>query len=379
LSWVQATAVARPDDAFAAASVAASGPAGPDTAGHPGHFPGQAIVDDVLTVDDRSVAVGYVGIRGVWTAIAWRSTDGDRWDLAPIDFTAGSFAVSLAAGPGADRRFVAAGRSGPAPAVWDSADGRSWTRREVPTVGGGSTWERIVTVTASERGFIAGGSAGPELGDRVARLWHSRDGIAWEAVPDDPVFGGGEVVAIAERAGGFVALGRLGTGQRATGSVAWASDDGFHWRRVDSPDLTSGLVAAVAVAPDGSLVAVGSDLDERAAMSWRSTDGTGWEAAPSAPSLIYNDGDKIRMTDVARLPGGGFVSVGNFVGLQFGTATSWTSADGLTWRRAPAYPALEQGEMVAVATSGPELLAVGSFGAPDNYIPTIWRGPLQGG
>ena len=290
-----------------------------------------------------------------------------------------SFAVSLTAGPGADGRIVAAGRSGPTAAVWDSVDGRAWTRRHVPTIDGGSTWERIVTVTATSGGFIAGGSAGPELGDRVARFWHSSDGIAWQAVPDDPGFAGGEVVAIVERAGGFVALGRLGTGQRATGSVAWLSEDGLRWRRVDSPELASGLVAAVTLAPDGSFVAVGSDLDERAAVSWRSADGTAWETAPSAPSLTYNDGDKIRMTDLAPLPGGGFVAVGNFVGLQFGTATSWVSADGLSWRRAPAYPALEQGEMLAVATSGPELLAVGSFGAPDNYVPTIWRGPLPGG
>lgn len=370
--------VMRPDDAFAAASTPPTGPAGPDTAGHPGHFPGQAIVDEVVQAGDRLVAVGYVAIRGTWTAVAWTSTDGDRWDLSTIDAAPGSFAVALADGPGANGRIAAAGRSGSAPVVWDSVDGRRWTRRTVPTLGSGSTWERIVTLLATDSGFIAGGSAGPELGDRRARFWRSVDGVTWQPSPDDPDFAGAEVVSIAAREGGFVALGRLGTGQRGSGSIAWVSDDGVHWQRTESAALAAGLIAAVAVGPDGSLVAVGSDLDERAALVWRSADGTAWEPAPSEDSRLYN-GDKIRMTDVAPLPGGGFVAVGNYVGLQYGTATSWTSVDGLSWRRAPAYPALEQGEMLAVAVGRSDLVAVGSFGAPDNYIPTIWRGPLPGG
>ena len=102
------------------------------------------------------------------------------------------------------------------------------------------------------------------------------------------------------------------------------------------------------------------------------------ELAPDEDSRLYN-GDKIRMTDVTVVPGGGFVAVGNYVGVQFGTAAAWTSADGLSWRRAPRYPALEQGEMLSVAAGPDELLAVGSFGAPDNYIPTIWRSPLPNG
>src|SRR6185369_16848389 len=73
LSWVKATDVQRPDEAFAEQSAAATGPSGPGTAGHPGHFPGQAIVDAAVASHDDLTAVGYVGIDGVWTAIAWRS------------------------------------------------------------------------------------------------------------------------------------------------------------------------------------------------------------------------------------------------------------------------------------------------------------------
>ena len=124
LSWVQATDVERPEDAFAGASAAPTAPSGPGTAGHPGHFPGQAIVDDVARVGEGLVAVGYVGMRGAWTALAWTSDDEDRWDLATIDPSPGSFAVSVAVGHGAAGRIVAGGRSGGSPVAWDSTDGR---------------------------------------------------------------------------------------------------------------------------------------------------------------------------------------------------------------------------------------------------------------
>jgi len=370
--------VERPEDAFAGASAVPTAPSGPGTAGHPGHFAGQAIVDDVARVGNRLVAVGYDGMRGAWTALAWTSDDADHWDLATIDPSAGSFAVSVAAAPGAAGRIVAGGRSGGSPVAWASTDGRTWSRRTIPTLSNGAEWERIVTVLATDAGFLAGGSAGPELGDRRARFWRSADGFAWSAVPDDPAFDGAEVVSIVARDGGFVALGRLGTGQRGTGSIAWVSADGGNWQRIDSPALASGLAVALTAAPDGSLVAVGSDLDEREALAWRSADGSSWELAPAEESRLYH-GAKIRMTDVVSLGSRGLLAVGNYVGMQYGTATSWLSSDGRAWRRAPGYPALEQGEMLAVTVGPDGLIAVGSFGAPDNYIPTVWRGPPAGG
>jgi hypothetical protein len=112
-------------------------------------------------------------------------------------------------------------------------------------------------------------------------------------------------------------------------------------------------------------------------MVWRSTDDTAWEAAPREDSRLYEP-YKIRMTDVVETPGG-LVAVGNYVGLQYGTATSWTGTDWRHWTRAPGYPALGQGEMLAVTRGGPGLVSVGSFGAPDNYIPTIWLGEAPGG
>jgi hypothetical protein len=85
------------------------------------------------------------------------------------------------------------------------------------------------------------------------------------------------------------------------------------------------------------------------------------------------------MTDVVATQGG-LVAVGNRVGLQYGTAASWLATDDWrTWRRSVNDPVLGQGEMLAVAPGGPGLVAVGSFGAPDNYVPTIWLSDEPGG
>jgi hypothetical protein len=378
LSWEKAPDVERPGEAFAEPSAAPTGPSGPGTAGHPGHFPGQAIVDDVVATGAGLVAVGYVGIGGDWTAIAWRSTDGQRWALEPIDTAAGSFAVSVAAGPDGSTVY-AGGRSGPHPVVWTSVGGGAWRREQLPTLGGDEAAERVVTVLASGGRVIAAGSVGPELGERRARFWGSAAPGTWQALPDHDAFAGAEVVAIEpRRQGGFVAAAHLGTGQRSTGSIALVSDDGATWRRIDDPALAGGLVNGVATDADGALVAVGSDLDEREALVWRSADGGAtWRQAPSEASRLYEP-YKIRMTDVVATPGG-LVAVGNYVGLQYGTATSWIATDWTSWTRAPNYPALGQGEMLAVARGGPGLVATGSFGAPDNYVPTIWLSALPGG
>jgi hypothetical protein len=378
LSWQKAPDVERPGDAFAEPSAEPSGPSGPGTAGHPGHFPGQAIVDDVVATGEGLTAVGYVGVDGVWTAIAWRSDDGQRWTLESIDDAPGAFAVGVAADPRTGRVY-AAGRSGPDPVVWAATGGGVWTRLEIPTLTGGADRERVVAIVATDGGLLAGGSVGPELGDRRARFWRSPDGATWQAVPDDPAFAGAEVVAIEPLAGGgYVALGHLGTGQRSTGSIAWRSADGITWRRSDDPALAGGLANALATDADGALVAVGSDLDEREAVVWRSSDGgTTWQRAPREDSRLYEP-YKIRMTDVVATPGG-LVAVGNYVGLQYGTAASWLATSWDSWTRSANYPALGQGEMLAVARGGPGLVAVGSFGAPDNYIPTIWVSGLPGG
>ncbi len=123
------------------------------------------------------------------------------------------------------------------------------------------------------------------------------------------------------------------------------------------------------------LVAVGTNLASDHALAWLSSDGASWTLAPDQESLTYH-GLKITMADVVGGPDGTLVAVGWFLfGQQFGQGTSWTSPDGTTWTRAPDLAAYGQGEPGAVIADGSRFVAVGTVGAPDNYIPTVWLSP----
>jgi hypothetical protein len=374
LDWRAALDVARPEDAFPTGPPEPTAPSGRYTSGHPAHFPGQATIADVVALSDRLIAVGYVGWD--WRPVAWTSTDPDHWVLVEIGRarpTEPAFAQSVAA-IGDGRGVVAVGRAGRRPIAWTALDGGTWTEHDVPVIGSSTDWERMTVVASGPNGLLAGGSVGPELYERRARFWRSVDGAAWTPVADDPAFDGAEVTAILPIGDGWLALGRLGTGQRTTGSVAWRSTDGEQWTRIDDPDLARGWVRAAVRAGDGSVVAVGSEPDEIGAYAWRSTDeGRTWTLAPEEPSLT-DYGRKIRMTDVTTTPSG-LLAVGDLTEVQFGTGESWISADGTHWDRSPNQPSMGQIQPSAVVEFGGRFVMVGTFGAPDNFIPRVWISP----
>lgn len=374
LDWGKALSVERPEDAFAERTPAIEASLDPSivNSGHPLHFPGEAIMADVARLSSGVlVSVGYVYPR--WHPVAWTSEDATTWSLRDMGSTEFTFPVSVTAD--AHGGAVAVGRSGQAPLAWTSADGRSWAAHAVATLGKGAVAERMTTVLATPDGFLAGGSVGPELAERHARFWSSPDGSTWQPVADDPTaFANAEVRSIARLGDGYVAIGVVGTAQQVSGSVAWTSTDGRTWQRIDAPDLGRGQAVAEVVAPFGGVVAVGSDLDEHEAFAWTSRDGRSWTLAPSEPSRQY-DG-KIRMTDVT-VVGDELIGVGNYIPLQRSTAISWVSRDGITWQEGRSAPVQEQGEFYAVAPTGSGIVAVGSFGQPDDYIPTVWLSPAR--
>lgn len=379
--WGRTTEVVeRPEEAFASNDPEYLVPVGSGRSGHPTHFPGQAMMADVVRA-----AGGYVSVGSVypgWHPVAWTSSDGEQWLLhrfGEVDFT-----FPVASAVGADGLIVAVGRSGAMPVAWTSTDGAAWTERTVPTLGTADERERMTAIVGGPGGFLAGGSVGPETLGRHARFWRSADGSTWTPVPDDPTaFADAEVRSIVRLGSGYVAVGLLGEAVKPTGSVAWTSPDGEHWTRVDAPALKTGRSVSVVVTPLGGLLAVGTGLDQEEAVVWTSPDGRTWTQVPGEESRRH-DGT-IRMNDVSVMDGL-FVAVGDYATLQYATMIVWTSTDGLHWQKAHEVPVFQQSEAYAV-TSGPVpgqdgspvpgLVAVGSFGNPDNYIPTVWLSPAH--
>jgi hypothetical protein len=84
------------------------------------------------------------------------------------------------------------------------------------------------------------------------------------------------------------------------------------------------------------------------------------------------------MSDVVAGASGELVAVGHFLfGSQYGQGTAWTSAHGDTWTRMSDAAAFGQGEPLAVIPDGAGYVAVGTVGAPDNFIPTVWLSPSR--
>jgi hypothetical protein len=332
-------------------------------------FPGQAMLADVVGLPRGGfVTVGY--LPPDWVPAAWTSTDGTAWSIHLMGTTDFTFPVSLAAG--ADGTVVAVGRSQELPVAWTTVDGIEWSRHSVPVLDG-DVAERMTAVAAGRHGYVAAGSVGPEIFERHARFWTSADGSDWQPVPDDPIaFANAEVRAITKFGDGFVAVGVVGSAQQHSGAVAWSSADGVRWTRVDDPSFVAGLAVSVVTSPTGGLVAVGSDLERHEAFVWMSPDGRRWTKAPSEPSRQHPA--YIWITDVTTI-GSSLIAVGDFQSGQRGTATSWISSDGFHWERARTAPIQEQVELYAITPGGPGAVAVGSFGAPDSYVPTIVLSP----
>jgi hypothetical protein len=186
--------------------------------------------------------------------------------------------------------------------VLDSADGRTWHRQPafIPTA-----WlvgpDRLA---AGPGGLVAagGGNGGP------LAFWHSDDGLAWAAAPDQP--------ALPARDGAFEHVNAV-----IASDDGWLAVGGAQYNNVPTPGLLRAIVLA-------------------------SADGASWTRLPDAPSLRYAE-----MTGVARASSG-FVAVGNVVadptrpdsGLR---PAIWTSTDGRAWEREEAALSVE------VPTSSP--------------------------
>ena len=152
-----------------------------------------------------------------------------------------------------DGRFIVAGRSGTAAIVHAfDADGVAvYTRTITPMAPASAVGARAIAVSAGGTAWIAGArTTGRQTSDVWARRLHPDGGAALEFVHDDPASTpdvGRAIAALAD--GGFVVGGSVAN----EGWLARVAAEASQSARV----LEDGEVHGLAIAPDGSIVAIG--------------------------------------------------------------------------------------------------------------------------
>ncbi|WP_433229379.1 hypothetical protein [Actinomadura formosensis] len=350
-------------------------------------------------------AKGWVALGGRdGGAVVWASRDGRTWqrlpDKAAQSFGKGTRVKDVYAAPDGFVAIGATSRKGDfsdaEPAVWTSADGRSWQVRsgdrldlpvkkgEVTLVtvassgnvlllegvhrpdpkkpararkvwrseDGGGTWtESIIPVPKGSRGLMIGGGADGFLAVREIKgggqFFSSTDGEKWTKVGKLAVSGYQQVEAVLSDDQGFAAI--VGRGRDRLIS---RSADGRTWKDAGTVPAPRGLIVRGAALAGGQSILVGAQDgggDTDALLSVH--DGNGGDVPidlSKVPGAVRPD---LAVTALAA-DGGKAVAVGSAAG----EAATWVSADGKTWNRA-------RGVGAALSRPGPQRLLGVTAGA----------------
>ena len=236
--------------------------------------PGQSLRTLTAVTHGRAgwLAVGAPG------PVVFTSTDGTTWQpAAPVaDDLAGVTAVDAAAGPAG---YVIVGTpAAPGGAsvanVWWSPDLASWTRaRDVNDVSGSN---QVLAVAAGAHGFVSAGSH-----DGQPAVWTSANGRSWAAIvlPLPACASGGMLQQVAINGNHVAALGQETT---AIGSVPLAevsADGGANWTRgpFSAPGAALAFTALTADAGGFAAAAQFGSPGQRRAAIWTSANGSTWQ------------------------------------------------------------------------------------------------------
>jgi hypothetical protein len=189
----------------------------------------------------------------------WTSPDGLTWTRVqpPSDFVAASIYTVDAGSAG----YIATGtlKDGVTPAVWISADGRSWGRTTLPKPPSGSIL--VDGATAFAGGYVISGAQRLDIGcgmsEFVPTLWWSPNGKSWTSGNLSGAMPAGDAWVTVNRISDH-ALMAIAQGWDATGVVSsqqiWVTGDGQKWQLVKSPSnllnsyiLTNGQRGLMAV------------------------------------------------------------------------------------------------------------------------------------
>jgi hypothetical protein len=260
----------------------------------------------------RAVAVGYARLSGTAdSAVSWVEGADGEW----VPAGAGLETARLLEGLGVvGDRFVAVGSVmdglGEIPALFTSADGRTWDRvpdGTPPLVPLGSLGLARDVASGLTGAVVVGGVQAEVGGDLDAAVWRVGALGTWRSVDtataDLAGPGTQELLAVAPFEGRFVAAGQAIDGGRAV-PAAWTSPDGLEWSRTDlgtddpshvltgAADSGSGAGGSVVdlATGEGGVVAVGV-VDGRHEV-WRSTDGRHWDPQPLDDAIAGSAADQ---------------------------------------------------------------------------------------
>jgi hypothetical protein len=216
------------------------------------HALGPAVVVAATAGPAGYVIVGTLRSNGACVADVWWSQDLTFWTRAHDvnDVSGSSQVLAVAADP---HGFVSAGSHNGKPAVWTTANGRSWTTIVLPLPGGASSaaLQRIAIIgnrvaAVGQESTSAGTVPFAELSVDGGSTWHQ---VPFRSPGPDTTF-----TALTVGPGGFVAAGQVGEpGQRQV--AVWTSATGTVWASSQVSGLTGaqagGSYQLTALAPSG--------------------------------------------------------------------------------------------------------------------------------
>jgi Tol biopolymer transport system component len=254
----------------------------------------------------------------------------ESWSRVQLDpsLAGGEAPGFLVAGP--DRLAAVGVHGGPATA-WTSSDGAIWTRSPAEDLDRAD----LEDIRSGGPGFLATGRTGPDGSHGEPWILTSEDGVSWNRLPDDPVFGDTLFIsAVAPGGPGLVAVGSW--------MGAWYSSDGMTWERASVPPVppevypgddgkTPQIYLTDVADQGGRLVATGWAMlndNSEVIVVWTSRDGRSWTDVPTKAD-VFPPGSSI--SEITAGPEG-FVAVGHLADGQESTAAIWSSPDGRDWR-----------------------------------------------
>ena len=342
------------------------------------------------------VAVGFVGdgAGAIEAGRVWMSDDGRTWSVQPSDAFQGArleivvehlgTLYALGPIPTDDPDFPDVGAYN----IWSSSDGVNWTRMTQPPAFTGDAV--LLGATSAGETLIAFGYRNlPDAVNRPA-VWTwtpTAAGSQWQLADTLPDTYDVRRLAYADDIA--IALGNAVGDGTPSRSIWHSTEEGRSWAATDAPytleagvhlqDIAANVDPARAHSPRGIYVAVGAEVRDMEV----------WPVAlPTTYTRDWFDGGRLldfpmhQMERLVAVPGG-FLAFGSEMryvvdpncapgpceGLEPLAGAAWTSADGLTWRSAPALP-----RGVAWEFAG---IAVGATGVVVTDGDRVWSASLD--